>query len=248
MEIEKKRNINAGHRGRMRQKLAQSGADGFLPHELLEMLLFYSMPRCDTNPIAHRLMDAFGSLEALFNAPIEEIASVQGVGEKTAAFLKLCNATAEHAILCDDASEISFCKMEEVERYAASLVSNAPDQSLYVILMDNRNSMLDTVYLGNFLITSPRLQAKQIAAPALRMSATKAIFVGKRAGMPVPSAEEMRCARSFSERLWQIGLDVMEYIIVCGNRCVGCSKYAPEMFSQKRSRSEFLEKAEELSE
>lgn len=248
MEIEKKRNINAGHRGRMRQKLAQSGADGFLPHELLEMLLFYSMPRCDTNPIAHHLIDAFGSLEALFNATVEEIASVQGVGEKTAAFLKLCNATAEHTILRGSANEASFSKMEEVERYAASLVKDAPDQALYVILMDNCNSVLDTIYLGNLLITSPRLQAKQIAAPALRMSATKAVFVGKRAGMPVPSAEEMHCARSFSERLWKIGLDVMEYVIVCGDRYAGCSKYSPELFAQKRSYSTFLEKAEELSE
>ncbi|MBO7150664.1 MAG: hypothetical protein J6V82_02825 [Clostridia bacterium] len=248
MEIEKKRNINAGHRGRMRQKLAGSGADGFLPHELLEMLLFHVMPRCDTNPIAHRLLDTFGSLEALFDAPVEAIAGVKGVGEKTAAFLKLCDSTAEYSIFSASEREITFRKVEELELYGASLVKDDPDPVLYLVLMDARNTVLDTLLLGHFPITSPRLQAKQIAAPALRMSATKAVLVGKRGGSIIPNAEELHCARSLSERLWKIGVDMMEYVIVCENRHVSCSKYSPELFSQKKAPSEFLEKSEELSE
>ena len=72
--------VNAGHRNRMRQKFILQGARPFLAHEILEMLLFSAIPYKDTNPLAHLLMDRFGSLDSVLEAPVDDLLSVPGMG------------------------------------------------------------------------------------------------------------------------------------------------------------------------
>lgn len=240
MQTEIKRNINAGHRGRMREKLYRSGSDSFLTHELLEMLLYYVMPRCDTNPIAHRLLEAFGSLEALLAASPEELARVRGVGEKAAAFLALCRDTADYAIASIDEEGTVFKNIEELEAYGASLVRHEGDSALYLVLMDNRFALIDSVYLGHLPITSPRLSARDIAAPALQRGASMVMLVANRATSLMPTTEEKFCARSLSDRLWKVGVNMVEYEVVCGERYVGCSRLIAGGFAQRPDISDFF--------
>ena len=87
--MEQKENLHAGHRQRRREQFLRHGLAAFAPHEALELLLFYSIPRSDTNAVAHQLLNRFGSLNAVFSAPAEELLSVEGVGQNTAALLRL---------------------------------------------------------------------------------------------------------------------------------------------------------------
>ena len=79
-EIENKSLIHAGHRKRMREKFARNGGAGFQKHEILEMVLYSSIPRGNTNEIAHALINKFGSFSGVLNAPYEELLKVKGVG------------------------------------------------------------------------------------------------------------------------------------------------------------------------
>ena len=83
-------NVHDGHRQRFKEQFLQSGLDGFNSHQLLEMLLYYSIPRKDTNPLAHRLMDTFGSLSGVLEAEYEELCRVEGVTPHTAMLLCFC--------------------------------------------------------------------------------------------------------------------------------------------------------------
>lgn len=83
-------NVHDGHRQRFKEQFLQSGLDGFNSHQLLEMLLYYSIPRKDTNPLAHRLMDTFGSLSGVLEAEYEEVCRVEGVTPHTAMLLCFC--------------------------------------------------------------------------------------------------------------------------------------------------------------
>ena len=74
-------NIHKGHRERMRKKFIQSGFDGFTNHEILELLLFYSRPRIDTNAIAHRLIDKYKTISGVCNADIEDLKEIEGIYE-----------------------------------------------------------------------------------------------------------------------------------------------------------------------
>ncbi|MCQ2424094.1 MAG: hypothetical protein MJ088_04275 [Clostridia bacterium] len=88
-----------GHRARLRCRFETEGLDEFEPHNVLELLLFYAIPRRDTNEIAHRLLDRFGSLGGVFSADVKELQKVEGVGRATANFLRLVPAVAREAML-----------------------------------------------------------------------------------------------------------------------------------------------------
>ena len=84
----KKHNPHAGHRSRLRQQFKKNGLSSFYPHQILELLLFYAIPQKDTNPLAHALLDRFGSIDKVFSADPEELTEVPGIGMNTAIFLK----------------------------------------------------------------------------------------------------------------------------------------------------------------
>ena len=86
-----KDNVHENHRERMRERYLLNGTDGMEPHEVLEMMLYYTIPRSDTNPIAHRLIDTFGSFSGVLDASADDLAKVCGIGSKAAVFLKLFN-------------------------------------------------------------------------------------------------------------------------------------------------------------
>lgn len=80
--------LHKNHRARLRGRYQSEGLDGFEDHMILELLLFQAIPRVDTNPIGHRLLERFGSLENVFSASVEDLCGVEGVGPKTAEMLK----------------------------------------------------------------------------------------------------------------------------------------------------------------
>ncbi|MBQ1834845.1 MAG: hypothetical protein II111_03925, partial [Oscillospiraceae bacterium] len=82
-------NTHGGHRARLKQRFLEHGLDNFNDLNALELLLFYAIPRQDTNEIAHRLLDRFGSFAAVLEATLEELQEIPGVGENTATLLKL---------------------------------------------------------------------------------------------------------------------------------------------------------------
>lgn len=81
--------LHDGHRQRKRERFLKQGADGLADHEVLELLLYYAIPRRDTNELAHRLIQHFGTLDAVFQAPPEALMQVSGIGENAAVLLNL---------------------------------------------------------------------------------------------------------------------------------------------------------------
>ena len=81
--------IHEGHRQRVKDRFRREGLDNFDELYVLELLLFYCIPRKDTNPIAHRLLDHFGSLTAVLEASPEELEKVEGINASASTFLSL---------------------------------------------------------------------------------------------------------------------------------------------------------------
>ena len=96
-----------GHRKRMKERFAQEGLDHFSDIQVLELLLFYCNPRQDTNPIAHNLLDHFGSLAQVLEAPVEELQKVSGVGQNAAGFLHLITEVGRYYLV----NRVSQCRI-----------------------------------------------------------------------------------------------------------------------------------------
>ena len=109
--------IHDGHREKMRRRFRETGLEGFADHEALELLLYYAIPRRDTNPIAHALMDRYDSLSAVLNAPVEDLQKVEGIGESAAVLLSLVARISRKARLADAAQETVLNSSERAVQY-----------------------------------------------------------------------------------------------------------------------------------
>ena len=107
--------LHEGHRERKKDQFRLHGLDAFAEHEALELLLYYAIPRRDTNPIAHALLDRFGSLEKVLAAPIEELEKVPGVGPSAALLIKLVPQITSKARRCAAANEKVLDTTERIE-------------------------------------------------------------------------------------------------------------------------------------
>jgi len=141
--------IHQGHRERLRTRFLEDGLDGFEDHQVLELLLFYAIPRADTNPIAHKLMRRFGSLSAVLEADPKDIASVEGMGDKAAAFLSLIPQVTRryfHDRVNRDAPRLT--SSEVVSEYLVPLMAGRPEEVFYVLCLDSQCRVLYPALIG----------------------------------------------------------------------------------------------------
>ena len=121
--------VHDGHRERVRRRFLKNDLSGFADHEALELLLYYAIPQGDVNPLAHELMDRFGSLSAVLSAPVELLTEVRGVGERTAVLLRLSLLIAQKARLADLERELVLNTRARVGAYLLELFSQERNEA-----------------------------------------------------------------------------------------------------------------------
>ena len=109
--------IHDGHREKMRRRFLETELEGFADHEALELLLYYAIPRRDTNPIAHALMERYGSLSAVLNAPVDDLRQVDGIWESAAILLSLVSKISRKARLVDVSQDTILNSSERAGAY-----------------------------------------------------------------------------------------------------------------------------------
>ena len=135
-------NLHEGHRKRMKERFIKSGLDDFAPHNILELLLFYSIPRGDTNPVAHRLIDTFGSLSGVFDATPEELAKVDGVGENSAILISMIPQIARKYLedKADTANIVGGCS--DIGAFLLPKFVGRTNEALMMVSIDNKNKII----------------------------------------------------------------------------------------------------------
>lgn len=142
----KGKNLHDGHRERLRQKFV-SGKESFKEHELLELLLTYSIPRKNTNDIAHSLLNKFGSIKRILDNKPEIISTVEGVGENTACFLSLIGYLTK--LNKSDDALIDMSTLESAQNNLYKLFAGLDHEVFYFIYLNNKNQVLGTTLLNS---------------------------------------------------------------------------------------------------
>ena len=216
--MEKEKNLHAGHRTRLKNRFLKEGIDGFEKHNMLELLLFYALPRQDTNPIAHALLNRFGSLSGVFAADIAELCAVEGVSEHTATLIKLVPEIARYAASEPDRGEVytSLNKVGDlmVKRYAGVHVEIA-----YLLLFDNRAHLLDIVKVSTGTANRVEIDLRRVIECALKRNATSAVLTHNHPnGTLTPSAEDIATTEEVEKALKTIHVPLREHLLVAGNK------------------------------
>lgn len=236
MEKQSKGGIHTGHRARMKQRFAESEGKGLADHELLEMLLYYIIPRCDTNDLAHRLIEELGSLSGVLEADGAALCHVDGIKENAALYLNLLGESARRYAsgkLFDEKAESPvFDTPAKIAAFMMPRYMGMNVERVYLLLFDNAMHMIDCYHVCDGSISGAALSIRRIAERAYRKGATAAILTHNHpGGMISPSADDIQLTHRLDEALRLLEIPLLEHYVFAGR------KYAPIM-TARRAKSE----------
>lgn len=217
-EENSQKDTHQGHRARLRARFLAQGLSGFAPHEALELLLTFAIPRRDVNPLAHQLIRHFGSLKKVLEARPADLLNVPGVGEQAATLLSLLlpmfriyqqevNTPGQAPFLGETA--LSFCK---------ALLMGEQVECFYVMALDARSRLIVKERLSSGddgeTVVYPRLVAQML----LRVGATGCVIAHNHpSGLVTPSRADIDLTRSLKDTLLPLGVSLLDHIIVAGD-------------------------------
>lgn len=212
--------LHQGHRERLRARFLAEGLDAFEDHQVLELLLFQALPRQDTNPIAHRLMRRFGSLSAVLEADPTDLASVEGVGAQTAAFLALIpQVTRRYFLDRVRHARTPLDTSEAAAEYLIPLMAGRAEEVFYVVCLDSRLRVLYPALVSEGTVKDALVQPRQVVEAAIRHRAAAVILAHNHpGGTAKPSNHDHQITRHLVQTLGGIDIRVVDHVIVAGDR------------------------------
>ena len=204
-------NIHQGHREKMRQRFLKSGLESFADHEALELLLYYAIPRQDTNPIAHRLLERYGSLSAVLSAPAEDLKKVEGIGRK--------------ARLSDAAQSRAMTDVETVGAYLLERYAGETHEVVYQLCLDRKGKLLSCKRLNDGGASSASLDIRKVVENAILTSASTVILAHNHpSGIALPSDDDCAATTQAVQALQTIGVVLADHIIVADDDFVSMAQ------------------------
>ena len=211
-------NLHEGHRKRMKERFIKSGLDDFAPHNILELLLFYSIPRGDTNPVAHRLIDTFGSLSGVFDATPEELVKVDGVGENSAILISMIPQIARKYLedKADTANIVGGCS--DIGAFLLPKFVGRTNEALMMVSIDNKNKIISCSVVAEGTVDSAKVSRRKIMEEAMKVKATRVILAHNHpCGVAVPSSEDVVMTKEIGRLFAQVGIELVDHIIVAND-------------------------------
>lgn len=217
-------NIHRGHREKLRRRFLSSGLDAFADHEVLELLLFYAIPRRDTNPIAHRLLDRYGSLWAVLTAPAEDLRRAEGVGESAAVLLRLAGQLYGRARL-SGAEEGSMLDVEAAGAYLLERYCGESHEVVYQLCLDRKGKLLACKRLGEGGIASVGVDVRRVVENAILTAASSVILAHNHpSGVALPSDADFAATNQVRSALAAVGIVLHDHIIVADDDFVSLAQ------------------------
>lgn len=207
--------IHKDHRSRVREKFEKVGLSGFADHEILELILFYAIPYKDTNPLAHELLNHFGSLENVFAASKSELVRVKGISDNSATLIKLIPAllsklskdqTKHHPHIGGHKDALNYCRL---------LLSGEPQENVYAICLDNKNEVRSTKLISTGNSSSALVDTKALTKYVLDRDYNKVILAHNHPiGNATPSNEDVLFTKQVITMFSMLKIDVLDHCII----------------------------------
>ena len=209
--------VHDGHRERLKSRFLEHGMDSFNDLNALELLLFYAIPRRDTNVIAHALLDRFGGLSGVFDASIPELTDVPGIGENAALLIKLVPQMMKKCELSKVSDMRTFHKSSQVAQFLIPRFLEEREELVLVLCLDTRNNLLCCEVLNRGVVNAVDISTRRLVEHALKHKASAVVLAHNHPdGVAMPSREDEIFTGKAQEALRLMGIRMMDHIIVAG--------------------------------
>ena len=224
--------MHEGHRARVKKRFLEEGLDHFSDIQALELLLFYALPRVDTNPIAHGLLDRFGSLSQVLEASPEELCKVQGVGENGALLLNLIPQMGRFYMTDRAKSATILTSLEQCAEFLVPRFFGRKLETVFLLCLDAKCKVLCCKELGEGSVNSTGLSIRRVVETALGVNASSAVLAHNHpSGLAIPSPEDIQTTRRIAMALQAVEITLVDHIIVADDDYVSIAM-SDERFNQ----------------
>lgn len=207
--------IHQGHRQRMKDRFRAEGLDNFSDVQVLELLLFYAIPQRDTNPLAHALIDHFGSLSQVMHASAEELEKVSGIKSNAATLIKLVTETVRYTGVDEMMHMKILSTIDECGEYLKSFLFHRRNETVFLLCLDAKCKVLCCKEIGEGSINSANVPIRRIVETALGANASSVVLAHNHpSGIAVPSAEDIQTTMRLARALSTVDIALVDHIIV----------------------------------
>lgn len=209
--------IHDGHRQRMKERFVNYGLDNFDDVNALELLLFYALPRRDTNELAHTLLARFGSLHGVLEASHQELCNVPGIGESAAVLLSLIPAMSRRYMLSKTPKADAVRTPTAAGRFFVPRFMYEREEVVMALFLDARKRPIDCMELERGAVDAVSFNMRRLVSLTLEKKASSLILAHNHlSGEVLPSAEDERATRQLARALSVVGVELDDHIVVAG--------------------------------
>jgi DNA repair protein RadC len=228
------KNLHAGHRSRLRKRFFEEGLDAFEDHQVIELLLFYAIPRRDTNEIAHLLLRRYGSLSGVLNADPVDLAQTEGVGQAAATLLSLVpSLTRRYSLDRVREGRYPLTTTERAAEFLVPFMAGRTEEVFCVVCLDTQCQVIVPGLVAEGLLDRAHIEPRQAAEVALRHKAHSVILAHNHpTGRAKPTTSDHRATQALVSAFEAIGIPVRDHIIVAGEEWYSFSQ-AGDLASNK---------------
>lgn len=204
-----------GHRERLRERFRIAGAAALADYELLEMLLYRSIPRADTKPLAKALLERFGSLAEVLGAPLHLLQEVDGIGPAVAFELKLVSASAERMLKTQIKGRQILASWSQVIDYCRAAMAFEPREQFRILFLDKKNALIADEVQQTGTVDHTPVYPREVVRRALELSATAIVLVHNHpSGDVTPSRADIEMTKTVADTAKPLGIVLHDHIII----------------------------------
>ena len=211
-------NPHQGHRKRLRERFNKTGLEGFHDYEFIELLLTYVIPQKDVKPVAKELIQRFGGIQGIFDAPVSELTSVSGIGERTAILIKLLKEGATLYLKTRIKNKQVLSSPQDVFNFCRYALSGEKNEKFMVIYLTTRNEVLEVETLEEGTINRTAVYPRKVIEGALKHNASALIFVHNHpSGDPSPSKTDRKLTEDLEKAASTVDIIIHDHIVIGKN-------------------------------
>ena len=211
------RPLHENHRARMQERVARYGLESLAEHEALEYLLFLSIPRKDTNELAHRLIQHFGSFCRVMEAEPEELQRVEGIGPRSANLIHTVMGFTRYYALKKRERGVALDSAERAIEYVKPFFLGQRNELLYLILLDDKCQPVRDLCIAEGVPNRVHADARKLVREVARTDATCGILAHNHpTGLAIPSEADRVATLGIMKALEPLGVSIIDHVIIAG--------------------------------
>lgn len=206
--------IHSGHRQRLKDRFLREGLDNFQEVNALELLLFYCIPRIDTNELAHELLNEFGSFANVMEASVEDLKKVKGIGDNAATFLTLINAVNRFYRIKKAEGTTTVSKIEEYVSVLEPRFTGRKNETVFLLCLDAKSKIICCKQVSEGSVTSAHISVRKVVEAALSVNASAVILSHNHpGGYAMPSKADEETTYRVAKALSDVDVVLLDHVI-----------------------------------